>query len=396
MIRIFIDSQSLPNFIGVPSEQAFDQRGTLPQARGCDIVVTTDPINQSYINYWRNLGYPIPKFLNAGPFESDKALSDLIYGKPEIQKQIKAKLNGHNGRLEFFHPSDREAQLANAIGIPAYMNFDFATEYQKKNSFKELFIKVGIPTLPFIDMTLASDLSWNDLVNELDSDQLIAKKVYGSGGKSLGMITPLNCEADFLELDLNEGYIIEPQIQVKREIAVHWEILTDGQVRFIGYFGQIGENLSYVGTEFPVSFDRNLRKKLDDGFKRLTSEILALGGLGYMCCDVLVDEGGNIFWSDLNPRKGAILFIFDAIRRLRQARRLGKVSILHKHFSETKIRSFEQVQEVLGDLLNPANGNFVLITNPGAIEYGYLDVTCVCRSKNATNPLMEKVEGLIY
>ena len=391
--RLILDSQSLDLFINKEDEQAFDQRAGLCQGGPRDIVVTTNPYDPTYLRYWEGLGYYLPKLITAGPFQKDASLSDLIRIKPEVQAEI---LRHNPTRVEIFHPSAREELLFQNLPVPAYVNLSFAQQYQMKNEFKRLFLQAGIPTLPFIDMTFDHSLSWTDVVKELGSDKLIAKKVYGSGGKSLGMITPLNSESDFLQLDLTQGYIIEPQIKVSKEIAVHWEIRADGTVKFIGYFGQIGQDLSYVGTEFPININRGLRRNLDHGFDRLTSEIAKLGGLGFMCCDVLVDENDNVFWSDLNPRKGAILFIFDAIRRLRRYRNLGNVQILHKHFSKTKFTSFEEVQSVLGPLLDPENGDFVLITNPGAIQYGYLDVTCVCRSKNATNPLMSKIEELIY
>jgi len=396
--RIILDSQSLPSFIGVKAEQDFDQRAGLCQGGPGDIVVTTDPYEPMYLRYWQNLGYELPTLLTAGPFDPKMALSDLVRTKSDVQQSIRRVLNC-NPRLEFFHPSNREISLTNELGIPAYMNFDFAQEFQQKNKFKELFVNARIPTLPFIDLVNYSGITWDEVVAELGPSELgyIAKKVFGSGGKSLGMISQVNCKQDFDNLDLTEGYIIEPKVQIKKEIAVHWEVTSDGSVNFIGYFGQLGEDLSYIGTKFPIVIRKSLRQKLDNGFKKLTSEIATLGGLGFMCCDVLVDQEDNIYWSDLNPRKGAILFIFDAIRRLKKTRHLGKVHILHKHFSRTRFSSFEEVQQVLGDLLDPNNDNgFVLITNPGAIQYGYLDVTCVCKIKKDTNTLMEQVMSLIF
>lgn len=394
--RLIVDSQSLDLFIGKPDEQRFDQRAGLCQGGPRDIVVTTDPFDPMYLRYWENLGYKLPRLIVAGPFQSDTALSDLIRIKPDVQLQI---LKARPTRVEIFHPSFREARLFESLNIPPYVNLSFAEKFQQKNKFKELFINAGVPTLPFIDLVNYPEVTWDEVVAELGPSEpgYIAKKVFGSGGKSLGMISQINCKTDFDDLDLTQGYIIEPRIQIKKEIAVHWEVMSNGSVRFIGYFGQLGEDLSYVGTEFPIAIGSKLRRKLDIGFKKLTSKIASLNGLGFMCCDVLVDQQDNIYWSDLNPRKGAIIFIFDAIRRLKRARHLGKVKILHKHFSRTKFSSFEEVQRKLGSLLDPNNdGGFVLITNPGAIQYGYLDVTCVCNNTLAAGQLMEHVSTLIF
>ena len=110
--RIIIDSQSNPHFLGIESEQQFDQRAALSQGRRNDIAVTTNPIDPNYISYWKNLGFTLPTLLVAGPFEKTKILSQLIYEKESIVNEIRSCINGSEARLEFFTPSDEEENLA--------------------------------------------------------------------------------------------------------------------------------------------------------------------------------------------------------------------------------------------------------------------------------------------
>jgi len=395
--HVIVDSQSLPGFIGIESEQDFDQRAGLCQGGPGDIVITTNPYEPVYLRYWEALGYGLPYLIDAGPFDPEMALSDLIRTKPGVIENLQQVLNG-NSRIEFFHPSSREQNLTRVLNLRPYMNFDFAGKFQQKNEFKKLFLNSGIPTLPFLDISFGERPPWDEVISELGLHEkgYIAKDVNGSGGKSLGMIISITCKEDYTALPLDGRYILEPCINVVQEIAVHWEITFEGEVKHIGYFGQIASNLSYIGTQFPIELSASLKRKLDIGFERLTSEIKKLQGLGYMCCDVLVDEDGNIFWSDLNPRKGAIIFIYEAISRLCGIRKIKDVNVVHKHFSGTTFKSFEEVAQFFGTLLEPSD-NFILVTNPGAIKHGYLDITAVSQT-NMSDAfiLMSKIEEMLF
>lgn len=377
-MRIFIGSQSNPHFLGFLSEQMFEQRD-LTQAHNGDILVTTEPIDQLYLDYWHNhLKYSLPTMITAGPFEPTKVLSDLIIGKPDIQDKIKSSINGASPRLEFFTPMPSEEVLVEHLGLPAYTNFDFAKEMQKKLVFKKLCEEIGISTLPYI--ALDPSVTWEQVIDSLgvNRDGYIAKHIYGTGGAGLGTIIPLKSENDFLNLKGSENYIIERMIVVSMEICVHWEIDFNGQVHFKNKFEQLAENVSYVGTIFPTEIPKNLWDKIWNEYLVLTQKIAELKGLGFMCCDILVDEHGKFYWSDLNPRKGAILFIHDAVSRFLKNHDMTEVPhfVRHKH-NKAKVKSFNELKQTLGDMLNLTENGIVIVTNPGVIEYGMVDLTAI-------------------
>lgn len=396
--RVIIDSQSNPHFLGEVQEQRFDQRAALSQGRSGDIVVTTDPIDPLYIDYWKSLGFTIPTLIVAGPFQKEKVLSQLIFDKPEIQDEIMRNLNGSPPRVEFFTPSNPEEILAKHLGLPAYLNFDFAKEMQKKSNFKKLCAELEISTLPYV--ALNKDLKWKQLIEILGESHngYIAKHIFGTGGAGLGTIIPIQTKEEFLSLDGSEDYIIEKLIPVAMEISMHWEIDFNHKVHFINCFEQLAENVSYVGTVFPTQIPEALYNSIYSEYEILTNKISELGGLGYMCCDVLVDENGNFYWSDLNPRKGAILFIYDAVRRFRKNHNLldQEYFVRHKHI-KIGAESFEEVKELLGYRLRLYPNGIILITNPGIIEFGMLDVTALSflSHENASLMLREVEEILL-
>ena len=395
--RIIIDSQSNPFFLGIESEQNYDQRAALSQGRKGDIVITTNPIDPNYIRYWKKLGFNIPILLTAGPFEKSKILSELILNKKKIQKEIKLHVNGQTSRLEFFTPSEKEEKLAKHLQLPAYVNFDFAKEMQKKSEFKKLCKELNISTLPYI--SLNKNVTWKEVVDTLGRSEngYFAKHIYGIGGIGLGTIVPLKTEKDLMSLKESDNYIIEKTISVALEISVHWEICFDNTVKFINFFEQISENSSYAGTIFPARFPKTLRKQIFNEYLALSRKIAELKGLGFMCCDILVDENGKFYWSDFNPRKGAILFVNDAVNGFLKNYKLSKKTsfIVHKQV-KSSVSCFSELENLLGQHLVPSLGYIVLITNPGVIQYGTIDVTVISFiSHEHATVVFQEIESLI-
>ena len=62
MKRIILDTQSNRHFRGVPLEQMYDQRGGPCQLDDTGIVITTEPIDPEWLEYWQGLGFTLPQF----------------------------------------------------------------------------------------------------------------------------------------------------------------------------------------------------------------------------------------------------------------------------------------------------------------------------------------------
>ncbi len=119
----------------------------------------------------------------------------------------------------------------------------------------------------------------------------------------------------------------------------------------------------------------------------LAPKLIRLGALGYQCCDVLCDQSGQLYWTDLNPRPGAIVYVYELVKRLVQQHHLypldtatdtPNTGVYHRSVAlPAGCRTFQAVQQRLGDLLPPDGEGFVVVGNPGLIPFGSLDITAV-------------------
>src|SRR3989338_10119791 len=146
MKRVILDTQSNRHFKGVALEQSYDQRGGICQAGAGDIVVTADPIDQNFLRYWEDLGFDLPEFLVAGPFDPTCTLSQLVLRNQPLQEQILSRLNGEPARLEFFCIEESERLVAEALGIEPYCNFEVSIPLSRKPNFKRFFDQIGLTT----------------------------------------------------------------------------------------------------------------------------------------------------------------------------------------------------------------------------------------------------------
>ncbi|HEY5588756.1 MAG TPA: ATP-grasp domain-containing protein [Candidatus Paceibacterota bacterium] len=372
--RIIIDSQSNPHFLGEESEQNYDQRAALSQGGKGDIVITTNPIDPEYIEYWKGLNFEIPVLITAGPYKKEKVLSNLIFEKEDIQKEITANLNRKMPRLEFFTPSINEEILANHLNLPTYINFDFAKKMQKKSEFKKLCREINIHTLPYV--LLNQEIKWKDVIDILGENDkgYIAKHIYGTGGAGLGTIIQIKSENDFNSLFGSEDYIIEKLVDISMEITLHWEIDFNGKVHFINFFEQLAENISFVGTIFPIKISKKLWHVIYHEYDILTKKILELKGLGFMCCDIIIDNNGDFYWSDLNPRKGAILYVYDTVNRFLESNNINNSYWVRHKQIKSRVKSFSELKSILEERLSLKNDGIIISINPGLIQHGKCDL----------------------
>ncbi len=386
--RIFIDSQSASLFIGQPQEQAYDGRA-LALAREGDIIVTTSPIDQEYISYWKNLGFSLPTFMVAGPYQNDKCLSTLILNHEGVQRELQS-LNKEDYELHFFGTvMGSEDRVAEALGIAPYVNFVFADTYRNKEKAKHLFMEAGIPTLPYISSSDA-DFSFEKIVEVLGKGPYLAKDHLGSGGKNLGTIFEFSTEEELNKIP-TKNFIVEAKIKLYGEIALDWEITAYGKVHLNTKREQISINDSFCGTRFPVDMEDWFADKLNEEYERFIAVIIKKGGLGHMSCDILIDSDMNTWWSDLNPRKAASHYVCQAVKDLMRIRDVKTPFFFHHQHAHTTRHigtDFSKISQVITEL-DSSSSRFVLVTNPNLFEHGTVDITAISfeSSVDATNLL---------
>ncbi len=106
-----------------------------------------------------------------------------------------------------------------------------------------------------------------------------------------------------------------------------------------------------------------------------------------------------MFWTDFNPRKGAVLYIRDMLNRLSLLMGAPSMSAWHSSvILPSHIRSFSALSEVLYNELLPKETGFVVVTNPGQIQHGSCDLTAIASDRKYAMKLFknakEKVEKI--
>lgn len=383
-IRVLIETQSNTLFRGIEAEQDYDQRGGLCQVGEGHVIVVTNPIDHNYLDYWQELGFTLPRIIHAGPFDKSCTLSDLILRNEEIQQQIKEAAGSNNARIEFFWIEESERNLAKALQITPYCDFDVAINFACKHRFKELCEDINLSTAPWVGAKSVQELV--EVSREFfsaDNDVLI-KSSNGTGGISLGGIRIVQTHDDLMEdiphiEKLNAPLVAEKMIDKAAEVSIHWEIHDDGEVSIVGIFDQLARNFSYVGTAYPAQISLEIKEQIEnDLMEKLVPYLKQLGAKGFFCCDILVDRSGGIYWIDFNPRKGAIIYVHDFAKRIVALHfaENDNFYLWHEHTSIAEGVMFEDVRRVLHDMLVPLSEQpFVVITNPGIICHGGLDIT---------------------
>ena len=388
MIRVIVDSQSNRLFRGIAMEQDYDQRGGLCQVGEGDVVITTNPIDPDYLKYWTDLGFSLPLLLTVGPFKQSLTLSELIANNPNALRTIRmlVERNG-GGRIEFFTIEESEKQLCKVAGISPYCNFDLSIRLSRKNNFKQVCRQILLPTPPWIDRSDGLENMLKQAEDWMSQNiPLLIKVSDGTGGISCGGITlikdpELLRKVIFSYEELELPYIIEQFIQKKRaEVSLHWEIDRDGNIIPINLFDQLSKNCSYAGVSYPSDLEEDQKILILEQLReKLGPYLTDQKALGFFCCDILIDQQGVPNWVDFNPRKGAILYVWDMIRRLSEIHFGGQRPYFwHEHLEfGSPDHNFGEIFKELSDLALPNQDPFVIVTNPGVFRYGFADITGV-------------------
>ena len=385
-MRVIIETQSNPLFLGQEAEQAYDQRGGLCEVGAGNLVVTTHPYDPDYMQYWRGLGFSLPHFVTAGPYDPNLTISDLIANKPQVQAEIKRLVNGNAARIEPFWVEERDLVLSRVLDIPMYSNIILNSRLASRHEFKQMCVRIGLQTPPWVGGVCRDEIVGRYSECAFAHEPVLAKSSNCTGGISLGMmkrfasISDLKINQCQLE-ELRFPLVIEKILDDVTEAGVHWEIDEVGQPRLIGIFDQISKNYSYAGAAIPSRITSKARAQIESDLEALFwPELIRLGGLGYFCCDVLINKHGEVYWTDLNPRKGAILYIHHLVERLATevfGLAISPWEVWHSHANLPGCgHSFSRIRDRLCHRLRPSlKEPFLVITNPGSIPFGGVDIT---------------------
>ena len=405
--RIIFDTQSNELFRGLELEQNYDQRGGLCQVGDGHLVVTTNPIDPFYLLYWKALGFSLPNLVVAGPFDSRYTLSELVTSKKEIQGRIKSFVGNSEARLEFFCIEESERKLSRTLRIPSHCNFDFSIQYSQKTCFKNLCNQIGVST-PKWFIEKDTDLFLAECKKRvIRGNRFLIKSNSGTGGLPCGGMFIIDSEltleaaGERIRNSRNQYFFEEIVEKPTVVVSLHWEIDNHSRVNPIGVFQHYTSHFSYDGISYPAEIPTQTAKLLRTLLvDKVGPYIIDKGGYGFFHCDIIVDAKGNGYWIDFNPRKGGGLYIWDMVRRLSEIR-LGAVNCFywneHVYVGENATpEGFSNICDKLSNLLAPGKKAFVVVTNPGVIPFGWVDLTGISiQSKQESRAIVAEAKARI-
>lgn len=391
MKRIILDTRSNRFIRGRDVEQNCEQRAGLCQVGEGHLVVTRNPIDPEYLDYWKQLGFTLPHFITVGTGDPRFTLSELLLQRKEVQAQIKAWAKNTPARLEFGYIESCEAEVARLLEIPAYCNFDLSLHLSRKIPFKNLCATIGLPT-PIWWIGGEDFQSYEQIKDKLRSQSLLLIKMNeGTGGISCGSMFTVRTVAEFEDvveslIQTKESFLIEEALEHKSyEVAVHWEIQESGEMRVLGVFEQLSQDWSYIGVAFPSLLPQAIEQMiLTQLQEQLGPYLLQQRGLGYYCCDLIIDQDNQPSWIDFNPRKGAIIYVWEMVRRLANIRfQSHPLNFWREDFPlppKIEQNSFARIAAKLHPLLEPREDAFVVIINPGIIPFNHIELVGISKS----------------
>lgn len=385
-MRIIIDTQSNALLRGSPVEQRYDQRGGLCQVGAGHLVLTTDPVDSDYLDYWRGLGLTLPRLLAVGPAEEGRTLSELVRENAGARAAIREAARAGDARLEFYCLEETERDLARVLDLPAYCSFDISLTYASKLAFKDLCAELGLDTVPWFHHPDQAALVAEGTRRLAAGRPVLVKAEYGMGGIGCGGLALPRTARELERAVWRMGglgggrlFLEELLSPLARELSVHWECTGTGEVRDVAVFEPLSRNCTYMGTTFPVDPEDPLAAAAARAVReRFGPGMVARGALGFYCCDVLAAADGTLYWNDFNPRKGASIYVRDMARRVAGARLDGAEPFAwHEgvYLAGGAGVSAGEALARLNGLLEPDPEGFAVVTNPGVIPYGRVDIT---------------------
>lgn len=401
-IRIIIESQSNPQFLGKPLEQSYDQRGGLCNGAPGDLVVTASPYDPGYLAYWRELGFSLPTLISVGEDGPPITLSERILRDEKSIKAIQDYAKGKACRVELFSVEDTEIKLAQQLGLPVYSNLEFAKRYTSKTEFRRFAAQIG---LPLIDGEICRSI--DDVIRFTekmlkDGNGAIVKSERGTGGMKLAAAARIDSTESIVSAlqsisKLGKEFLAERFISGKlSEAALHFEIDFDGNYHFLGIYDQCPLGASgVVGAAYPSGLEPGLKTYVLHTLDSVLIPALQREGyLGYCCMDTMVKP--VIHFMDFNPRKGSFRYIHDAVLRLYPE---GNASFMQITMKNLPSMTFNEVRHKLGPLSerNDDRG-WVMATNPGVFRYGVVDLTGISLNsrREAENLVLKAQELLLH
>jgi hypothetical protein len=306
--RLFIENQPWELFRNDVTANAYEER-CLGLSHPGDIIVTSNPIDASFISYLQDYGLVCQVELLT-PKRSGRDLADAILLDKDLLNYLLKRVDCVDWSLETFLYGEDFLKLATILKLPINGSPELEAKYGTKSGFRRLAERVNIPIPP--GLVLDQPLEKKEIRDFISYyGPAVIKEDDTLGGRG---VEELHCTDEIMgNLRKDCLHLVEKKIESSFQGSVQVQSSEKGLDLLV--VETHSRDYEFFGFEYPPSFSDNgtIKEQAGKIFKVLRHEGFFSG---YAGIDFIIDLCGNVLFHDLNIRKTAVRYWLELAKQV--------------------------------------------------------------------------------
>lgn len=352
-----------------------------------DILITKNPPDKAYIQYWKNLMSFNPIIFSPKKEKENEHLIPSILKDKKLIRKLKV-ITKSKSLLKVFNPGLFEEKLAQRLGMTLYGSRKIFNKYGTKLGVRQLAKKCEIPVIR-AEVFENFERAMIKVRSELQQKhKIIIKKNFAAGGEGNLLLANrqiLNPSLRTKKLidkfkKVDDKFLVEEWIQEARSISSMFEILPSRKILFYSPWWQIIDPLSrvaYRGAVWPAKLSIKIIKILNQALQRMADLLVKEGAIGYYNPDFIY-KNDKLYLVELNSRIAVTFFSMAIVDRL-----LGEIrgAFKLKHYFLRRPIPFSTLKDILQEDLFPMKGKEqgLVIHNVNFLPWNQFFITAIAQ-----------------
>ena len=369
--RLFVENQPWELFRIDVTASAYEER-CLALAETGDIVITTNPIDASFVSYLQSYGLAYQTELLA-PKKCGRDLADAILLDESLLDYLLRRVKDSNWGIETFLYGQSLLKLADELNIPINGNPGLCAKYGTKSGFRRLAERAGIPipTGLVLEQPTERQRIW-DFVRLHGS--AILKEDDTLGGCGITRLTSTDGVPEQLRQDC--PYVVEKEIDFVRQGSI--QVASSSRDLQLFVVETNAKRYEFQGFEYPPTF--KTADFLEQAY-RLLSILRYEGFCGYAGLDFVIDREGKVFFHDLNMRKTAVRYWLELVKRVLGLRWRSFGFAASEITLRPQIATFREILDKGKGFLLPSKRSpeGIILYNAGLVPFNRIGVIAISK-----------------
>lgn len=389
--KVYIENR--PHYLlpGAFPARIYEER-CLTQLQEGDIAITSRPVNCAYFRYMTgHLGVGQQAYL-LSPAVCKRDLAYSVLKDARLLSLLKEFGSDREYQLETYISSPHMEQIAEITGLPLLFNSAVYDKFNTKSGFRRLAAFLNLPVPPGIETGKYTMLPAQKFLGK--HKDIIIKYDSTLGGCGVFRASSPSEMNHILKNALENRLVVEKYIHA----AVHGSVqlvIDNGGCHYVADECFLQDN-SFKGFCYPARFDS---ERIVDMVKPLAALLLEEGVVsGWFGLDFMIDENGQVFFHDFNPRKTAVSYVLSTVARIMGwPDPIPRASIAAAYVYLKAALTFEDIYELMEDmLLKPGEDNSegIILINPGLLLQGLVNIVAVSPAGQHMAILEKSIEAL--